>query len=351
MEAQSLGITIVASSGDSGTNSLESPAENAYNTYGTVAVGGTTLVVNSTTLLRTPAALFSKSAPYNGTGGGEVVWYEPAGTVSGFSSTYGSIGGVTAATTNYAPVWQNTSADAHSIIKRILSSDGRGEPDIAAIANDTLVDVEIGYFSANITCLVSSSCTRISSLGGATAIEHGWTYFVGTSISDQVEGGLITMIDYALHRVGEGRVGFIDPAVYTAGQLEFAGDLSLHSFYSITLYHNAEPSSTYGAFANGSWDAADGWGSIDAGNYTQNTLTYPVTFTETGLPTGTSWSVRLTPTVGDAGCIVSGLTCADPNTTASTTSAIGFGEPYGTVPVRGQRRWLQSGTVVGKCVG
>ncbi len=329
-EAQTLGITIVASSGDAGTSSLESPAENAYNAYGTVAVGGTTLVVNATTLLRTPAALFSNSAPYDGTGGGEIVWYEPAGTVAGFSSTYGSIGGVTTATTNYAPIWQNSSADAHGIIKRILSADGRGEPDIAAIANDTIVDVNIGYFSANITCLVSSSCTRISAVGGATVIEHGWTYFIGTSISDQVEGGLITMTDYALHRVGEGRVGFIDPATYSAGQLEVAGDLTLHSFYPITLYHNAESSTTFGAFSNGSWDAADGWGSIDSGNFTQNTLTYPVTFSETGLPTSTSWSVTLTPTVGDAGCTVTGSMCADSVTSSSSTSVISFGEPYGT---------------------
>ncbi len=55
-EAQTLGITILASSGDSATNSLESPAENAYNDFGTVAVGGTTLVVNPSTLVRTPAA-------------------------------------------------------------------------------------------------------------------------------------------------------------------------------------------------------------------------------------------------------------------------------------------------------
>ncbi len=243
---------------------------------------------------------------------------------------------MTSVATNYAPAWENNSADAHGIIKRIASSDGRGEPDIAAIANDTVIDVEIGSFSANITCLVSSACTRVSSVGGASGIEAGWTYFIGTSISDQVEGGLIGMIDYALHSVGEGRAGFIDPTAYFEGQLEFEGDLALRSFSPITLYHNAEPSSTYGAFANGSWDATDGWGAIDAGNYTQNTLTYPVNFTESGLPVGTSWSVTVTPTVGDAGCAINGVTCSNGVTKGSATTTISFQVPYGIYSVLGR---------------
>ncbi|MGP8145452.1 MAG: protease pro-enzyme activation domain-containing protein [Thermoplasmata archaeon] len=325
-EAQALGITVLASTGDSGNNALEGPAENAYNTYGDVAVGGSTLVVNPTTLVRTADHLFSSSAPYDGTGGGEIVWYGPAGKVAGFGSTLGSVGGVTTSATNYAPKWQNSSVDAHGVIAKI--STGRGVPDVSAIANDTIVDVEVGYFSANITCTVTASCTKVSSLPGSPAVEHGWTYFVGTSVSAQVAGGIVGMIDYVLHKAGEGKVGFLDPAAYAAGQLQYTSDLTLHSFKDITLFHNAEPAGTYGAFAG--WDADSGWGAIDAGNYTRNALTSPFSFFESGLPSGTKWSVTVTPKVGDVGCVVSGSTCTNPVTSTATTPSITFNEPFGS---------------------
>jgi hypothetical protein len=329
-EAQALGITVLGATGDGGGNSIAPPAEAAYNTYGDVAVGGTTLVVNPTTLARTPNHLFSTSTPYNGTGGGEIVWYEPSGTVDGFSSTYGTTGGVAASSSYYAPTWQNSSTDAHSVITSITSSGyGRGEPDVSSIANDTVIDVDLGEYSYNITCIVvPTSCTQVSKSGDGVEVEY--TYIIGTSISVQVTGGILGTINYVLHKAGQTRVGFIDPAVYSAGQLESSGDLTLHSFFGITMYHNAEPQTTYGAFSNGGWDADDGWGAIDAGNYTQNTMTYAITFTEGGLPSGTSWSVSLTPKVGDAGCTVSGSTCANSVTTASTVSAIVFPEPYGS---------------------
>ena len=346
-EAQALGITVLASSGDGGGNSIAPPAEAAYNTYGDVAVGGTTLALNATTLMRTADHLFSSSSPYDGAGGGEVVWYEPSGTVYGFSSTYGTTGGVAASASYYAPKWQNSSADAHGVITGIASSGyGRAEPDIAAIANDTEIDFDEGEYSFNITCIVTSSCTQVSKLGDGTEI--GYTYFVGTSISDQVVGGMIGTIDYALTKMGEARLGFLDPAAYSVGQLQYTGDLTLHSFKDITLYHNAEPSATYGAFAG--WDADTGWGAIDAGNFTQNTLTYPITITESGLPSGAEWSITIKPEVGDAGCVVSGGVCTNTVTTSSTTTTITFNEPFGTYtytlnPVAGYIPSLSAGTV------
>ena len=348
-EAQALGITILASSGDSGNNVLGGPAENSYNSFGAVAVGGTTIVVNPATLHRTADHLFSKAAPFDGTGGGEIVWYEPKGKVAGFGATYGSVGGVTSSSTNYAPKWENASADAHSVIGHIaLLGAGRGEPDISAIANDTLVDVEIGHFSANVTCTVTASCRAVGPLPGNPAVEHGWTYFVGTSISDQVASGLLGTVDYALHTLNEPKVGDLNPTIYPQGQLQYTSKLTLHPFKDVTVYHNAEPAAIYGAFAG--WDADTGWGVLDAGNFSQNMIDYALTFTEAGLAPGTSWSVTLTPSVGDVGCTVSGTTCSNPTTLSSTGATIVFSVPYGSytfrvAPVGGSPATPSSGTV------
>jgi hypothetical protein len=331
-EAQTLGITVLASSGDAGTGAaadIDPPAAESYDTYGDVAVGGTTLVINATTLLRTPDHLATMASPYHGVGGGEIVWYEPSGSVDGFSSTYGTVGGVATSSNNKAPVWQNDSSDPHGVITGISSSGyGRGEPDISAVANDTIIDLEEGVYSFNFTCWVSSSCGKVSSNSDATTVEG--TYFVGTSISDQVAGGEIATIDHALGKVGQGRVGFLDPAAYSMGQLEYEGNLTLHSFYGIGLYHNAESQSTYGAFSSRGWDADDGWGTIDAGNYTQNTMNYSITFTESGLSSVSSWSVTLTPEVGDANCTIRASSCSNVVKKSSTTTTIAFQETYGS---------------------
>ncbi len=326
-EAQTLGITILASSGDGGTNALEAPAENSYNTYGAVAVGGTTLVLNTTTLHRTPAHVASMASPYDGVGGGEIVWYEPSGSAHGFSSALGSIGGVTSSSTNYAPTWQNGSADAYHVITGIRSSGyGRGEPDLSAIANDTPIDIDMGWFSFNVTCLVSTSCTQISHVS-SSSVEHNWTYFVGTSISDQVAGGEIAVIDHVLRRSGQPPLGFLNPLAYSEGQLQDSSDLSLDSFYDVTVYHNAESSSTYGAFTG--WDADTGWGTIDAGNITQNVLHYAIQISETGLSSGSMWSVTVTPEVGDANCTVSGSACTNSLTRSSSAGTLLFNGTYG----------------------
>ena len=128
------------------------------------------------------------------------------------------------------------------------------------------------------------------------------TYFIGTSISTQVMGGEIATMDYALHKVGQGWLGFLDPSAYAMGQKQDTNDLSLHSFYDVTVYTGADGKvANYEAKVG--FDLATGWGVVDAGNYTQNVMTYPTTFTEVGLPSGTSWSIKAAPTVGDASCI------------------------------------------------
>jgi hypothetical protein len=329
--AAARGITVLGATGDSGTT-LAPPAEIANNAYGTVAVGGTTAAINRTTLLRGPPHLAAYASPYYGVGTGEIGWYEPAGTVDGFTTTYGGTGGVATSTTYYRATWFNASTDAVGVANLVRNGNYRAAPDVAAISNDTMIDLDQGPTSLNMTCWVTTSCTKISTLsvgttsGSAPTVEA--TYFIGTSIAVQVTGGLVAVMDYALHSQHQDWLGFLDPAAYAMGQKQDAGQLTLQPFYDVTTYTDAG-----GLVANyeakAGYDLATGWGVLDAGNYTQNTMTYNVTFTETGLPSGTSWSVAVTPTLGDANCTVSGSSCSNRATGSATGTTIVFPESYG----------------------
>jgi hypothetical protein len=329
--AAARGITVLGATGDSGTT-LEPPSEIANNAYGTVAVGGTTAAINRTTLLRGPAHLAVSTAPYYGVGTGEIGWYEPAGTVDGFTTTYGGTGGVATSTTYYRATWFNASADAVGVANAVRSGNYRAAPDIAAISNDTMLDLDQGSTSLNMTCWVATNCTKISKLsvgttsGSAPTVEA--SYFIGTSIAVQVTGGMVAVMDYALHAQHQGWLGFLDPTAYAMGQKQYAGQLTLQPLYDITMYTDAGGLVADYEAATG-YDLATGWGVLDAGNYTQNTMTYNVTFTETGLPSGTSWSVTVTPTLGDANCTVSGSSCSNSATRSSTGTTIVFAETYG----------------------
>jgi len=331
-EAAARGITVLGASGDSGTT-LEPPAEVAGNTFGTVAVGGTTLVVSPTTLARTAAHLASLAAPYYGVGGGEIGWYEPVGTVDGFSGTYGSTGGVATSTSYYRATWFNASADSVLAADAVRSGDYRAAPDLAAVANDTIIDLDVGPDSLNITCWVSSPCRAVSSIAVGTTAGSAPTvagsYLVGTSVAAQVAGGVVATIDHSLHRVHQGWLGYLDPVAYAMGQKASAGELHLAAFHDITTYTGA--GGLVSAYEDkAGYDLADGWGAIDAGNYTQNTMTFNATFTESSLPTGSRWSVTVTPTLGDANCTVSGSSCSNAATRSSTGATIVFPETYGT---------------------
>lgn len=335
--AAARGITILGATGDSGTV-LDPPAELTGNTFGTLAVGGTTVVVNETLLNRTPDHQAVLTAPYYGVGGGEIGWYEPAGSVYGWTKTEGSTGGVATSTSYYRPTWFNASSDAVAVANAVRSGNYVAEPDIAAIANDTLLDLDRGPDSYNITCWVNAAtCGAISPIAtgltsGSPPIDSTHSSH-GTSIATPVEGGVIATIDHALYVQDEGWVGFNNPSVFSMGQLQFTGDLTLHSFYDVTQYTGAAGlTPAYEALPG--YDLATGWGPIDAGNYTRNTLTYPVTFTESGLAPGTSWSVTVTPTVGDADCSVGASACTNGATRSSTTATISFAEAFGTFDFR-----------------
>jgi hypothetical protein len=377
-QAVARGITVVGATGDSGST-ISFPTDTGGNDYGVLGVSGTTAAINASTLLRGPphyatgGGVVGGRAPYYGVGGGEIGWYMPAGTVAGFGSTLGGTEGVASSTSDWRPTWANGSSDASSVANAVRSGNYRFEADIAAVANDTLIDLSEGPFAFNMTCAVTTSCTAISPFASGTARGSAptlaWTYLVGTSISDQVAGAEFAVIDHALwvapgavcegywaavgtcagHAGHQGWVGFNNPAIYSLGELAYSGELSLAPFYDVTLYADGGGNSTAYRAAPG-YDLATGWGVVDVGNYTQNTVTYPISFSETGLPAGTSWTVRLYPTVGDAGCVANGSSCSNSWTGPSRGGPITFNQTYGTYrflldPVAGFTANVTAGSV------
>lgn len=256
-ECQARGITVLASAGDSG-NDLKSPksvsptevtqfpSSLAYDTYGVVAVGGTNISISPVTY-----------AIQN-----QQVWYNPQPPSSG--GVMGSVGGISS---YYAePSWQRNS-QANQVIK----DQGRGLPDVAAVANNTLI-----YYS--------------NATGG------GNLYIVaGTSISSPVLGGIIAEMDqYRVHE-GQSWLGFISPSIYQLGTEQYDPSMAggytpaLTPFYDITQGHNANFSALPG------YDLVTGMGSINAYNflYDVSGTKYNVSFVETGLSSGTTWSVEV----------------------------------------------------------
>ncbi len=267
-EAAARGITVLASSGDDGNtgNATPSfPATVGFNTYGSLAVGGTQAILTGT-------------ASQNGTGTtgfqNQSVWYNTP------QSGDGSQGGVSSVFAE--PSWQISSSQANSVIT--AQGSGRGTPDIAAVG-------------ANMYIWITTSGTA------------GWQELWGTSVASPLAAGEIAVMD---HYKGS-NYGFIDPLVYQLGQAEVNGSYaSAKPFYFVSNGSNGMFSAQNG------YSLAVGWGSINAYNFVLASggtaaTTYTVTFTESGLASGTSWSVTLNGT-----------------TSSSSTSTISFSEPDGS---------------------
>ena len=261
-QAQVRGITVVASSGDfpSETNSaVSAPASQAYNDFGDVAVGGTTLTLNPTTLERSPVTRGNN--PYTVcTGsaicGSEIAWYAPVGTVYGFGATLGSAGGVTAKFPE--PSWQASSTDANAVIQADRS--GRGVPDIAMDANNTPITFVYFGYAYNITCMVTS-CS-----GPPGFVTGFYSYVVGTSISDQLAGGIIATINHALWEAKKPWLGFINPTAYVLGQDQFNGALTKNAFFDVIFGGDHKFPALTG------YDLVTGWGALDGLNDAQYAL-------------------------------------------------------------------------------
>ncbi len=241
-EAAARGITVLASSGDSGDNpgssvypgtNVEFPSSVGFDTYGTVGIGGTTLTVN---MNAGPNYLHTTS---------EIAWYDAVNLL-------GSAGG----TSGYFPMptWQ-ASTEAAGYISAHASAGQRGTPDLSAIGNNTIIE-----------------------LNGATAS------IVGTSIACPVIAGLFAEIDTILARYHQPALGFVDPAVYAwansflqspvAGGSPIGADFtgSWHSVLPANPTYDVVSGSNYLYPAAVGYDLVTGWGSLDAYNFTNFVL-------------------------------------------------------------------------------
>ena len=276
-QAAARGITVLASSGDDGNSggkvTPSFPATMSYGTFGTLAVGGACTVLTGTA-----------STDGSGTTGisPQSVWYNTP------NSGDGSQGGVSSVFAE--PTWQKGSSDANGVITGASSttgvSSGRGTPDVAA--DGANMEIYITY-------------------SGSSSYQELW----GTSIASPLTAGVIAVMD---HSLGPSE-GFINPLIYKFGQEQYSGTFSgAPALYFISNGSN-------GAFsAHNGYSLAVGWGSINAYNFVQAQLgtsppptNYAVTFTESGLASGTSWSVTF-----------------NGNTQSSTGTSTSFSVPDGT---------------------
>ncbi len=246
-EAQARGITVLASSGDSGDNPLSSkyssnpnysgdnvqfPSAMAYNNFGITAVGGTTLTLNSALHILNQTAWYESN---QSTGG------SPAGSTGGISSVFPE------------PSWQKNT-EANSVIK----GQGRGVPDISAIANNTII-----YETVN---------------GNLSVFPIG-----GTSVASPVEAGIVAEMDAILNHYNQSNLGYLNPMIYkianrqisplvytsTSGYSltgKYNSSLPMTAFYDVKYGRNHVYNASFG------YDLVTGWGSIDAYNLTMYLL-------------------------------------------------------------------------------
>lgn len=251
-QAQARGITVLACSGDSGDDpsttwivgDVFTPAAQAYDAFGDTAVGGTTLNLDPT----------SANAEYLHITGNPA-WYNKA-------VHWGSSGGIS--TIFPEPSYQ-TNTEANSVIK----SAGRGDPDLGAIANNTLVTLSIDG--------VQYKATNASGSGQ-------WYYVYGTSIATPVEGGVVAEMDHVLKASSEGPLGYLNPLMYQLANSQYTTcpwnattDCLLTGTYNLTIptlpFIDCDAGGNYAYSALPGYDLVTGWGAIDAYNYTMYFLT------------------------------------------------------------------------------
>ena len=246
-EAASRGVTVLASSGDSGDSptssryvgsTTEFPSSVGYDTYGVVAVGGTTLTVNPNSFPTTSYLhILSETTWYNGNYNGDQI---------------GSSGGVS---TSYPePSWQ-VATEANAVIQGAGQGSHRGVPDIAAIANNTVL-----YMTTN---------------GGAPQVYYAW----GTSIASPLTAGMMAEIDAILAHYSTPTLGFVDPGLYAWGNnmnLPFVNTSSTGYLFT-GPWGTPLPSPPMNDILTGGnflypalkgYDLVTGWGSLDAYNFT-----------------------------------------------------------------------------------
>ncbi len=251
-EATARGITVLASTGDSGDypNSpwqvgnpanvnTTFPSSLATDTYGVLAVGGTAITMNALTLQINSS----------------VVWNVPSeqmGTTSGISPVYAE------------PSWQ-ASSSANGLIRGL----GRGVPDIAAIATRVLLTITDNGYQYNAT--------------NASSIGMSYGEGTGTSVACPVEAGVIAEIDHVLGAQHQAWLGFLQPTLYRLADEQYAPLIQTPTtgYLNGTDYTSPLPTLPVSDTVNGSnhyyaaapgYDLVTGWGSLDAYNYTMYVL-------------------------------------------------------------------------------
>ena len=251
-EAEARGITVLASSGDSGDNVnsskyfgtnypgdfTEFPSSMAYNSFGVTAVGGTTLTLSSSLGIADQVAWYIASSYKSG----------PVGSTGGISQVF------------MEPGWQKTT-EANNVILGV----GRGVPDIAAIANNTVI-----YETVNGTSYYY--------------FQNGYFYYDwGTSVACPIVAGLVAEINSIMAHYGLKNIGYLNPLLYELGNMQveafngtstsgqditgtYNSTLPMLPYYDIISGHNNLNAARYG------YDLVTGWGSLYAYNFTSYLL-------------------------------------------------------------------------------
>lgn len=246
-EAQARGISVLASSGDSGDNPsspeyeanpnsstdfLDFPAAMAYNDFGITSVGGTTLTLNSNLQIAS-----------------QVAWYE---TVEESLLGLFKIGEPVGSTGGISSVFPETSWERNTEANTVISGNHLGVPDLGAIANNTLI------------------CISVKGQMGLCDV-------AGTSIASPTEAGIVAEIDAVLNKFNQSNLGYLNPLIFNMANTQMETHVSSVSFASASQYDSTLPllplcnvhsGGNYEYKALSGYNLVTGWGSINAYNLT-----------------------------------------------------------------------------------
>jgi hypothetical protein len=259
--AAARGITVLAASGDSASNpdgdggsqdpagqTTFFPASMAYDTYGDVAVGGATVALDPATLQMSENIVWNQTAAWDSPN-------PPAGSTGGISAVFP------------APDWQNTTS-ANVLIHGV----GRGVPDIAALANNTIMTITLGGVEYK-----------------ASNASNG-SFFInvaGTSVACPLTAGMILDADHVLGAFHDAWLGFLDPNLYALANAQYTtvSSTTTATGYYVTdpTYNTSLPTIPFFDITVGQnfvypalvgYDLVTGWGTIDAYNFTMYFVSY-----------------------------------------------------------------------------
>ena len=250
MHAGATGVSVFASTGDTGSAPLGStchengasfnpewPSDVGFTNYGVIAAGGTTVTATGSA---TSTVVYDASVGSLGT---QSVWYEPCqGQAGAFTGSTGGISSVFA-----EPTWQSNSAAQSNLLNAskvessyrlgggsVAPSPGRGVPDISLPGNNTVINVQDSQTGA-----------------------EGFTVVGGTSVSSPLLAGMFT----ELAAVSGHNFGYVDPEIYRIASYYSVNPGPGNPFLDVTVGGN------YLFKASPGWDAATGWGDVNAASF------------------------------------------------------------------------------------